>query len=416
VLDALTDLFRGMSALEATALLLVLSFGGAFAFEVVLIRAARRLVRRTETSYDNIVLRKLRVPLVVTIALGGIWALTQVPSVTESTVFQPQLVKNFFERPSVAIIVVVWAWALNQLVNEIVEELKTRGSRYNFAPIFSNVWTLLVTIGAGGTLLALYEIDITPLLGAAGIAGVAIGFAAKDTVANFFGGLALYFDDTYKIGDYVVLDSGDAGTVVNVGVRSTTLMTRDEVLVTVPNSVLNATRIVNESAPQRRKRVRVPIGVAYGTDLDEFESLVLDVATEESLVLDSPKPRMRFRRFGDSALEYELLCWVATPTRAAKATHRLNREIYRAMADADIEIPYPKRDVTLQSSGPRGDSPASDGDRGSAPASSDRPATAADQDAARHESAGTADGEASRPEAADAGPEGARPTGADADR
>ena len=347
--EAVEASFEGVSAVEATAVLLVLSLGGAVLFETVLVRTALRLVSRTETTYDNILLASLRVPLIVSIALAGIFVLTtSVPAVVESTVFTPEQLRNFFERPSVAVVVLVWAWGLNQLVNRVVEELKTRGTRFDFAPIISNVWTIAVVVGAAAALLRLYDIDITPLLGAAGIAGVAIGFAAKDTVANFFGGIALYFDDTYKLGDYVVLDSGEAGTVVKVGIRSTTLLTRDEVLITVPNSVLNAAKIVNESAPQRRKRIRVPIGVAYGTDIDAFEELMTDLAVAEPMVLDSPKPRMRFRRFGDSALEYELLCWVNSPTRSARTIHALNRGIYRALNDADIEIPYPRRDVTVR--------------------------------------------------------------------
>jgi small-conductance mechanosensitive channel len=192
-----------------------------------------------------------------------------------------------------------------------------------------------------------WEYSIAPLLGAAGIAGIAIGFAARDTVANFFGGISLYFDDTYKLGDYIELSSGEAGTVVKVGIRSTTLLTRDEVLIVVPNSALNAAKVINQSAPQRRRRVKVPLGVAYGTDIDEFEALGQEVAAEEPLVLDSPKPRMRFRNFGDSALEYELLCWVGSPTRAAKARHKLNRELYKRLATADIEIPFPQQDVYL---------------------------------------------------------------------
>ena len=145
---------------------------------------------------------------------------------------------------------------------------------------------------------------------------------------------------------------------MKVGVRSTTLLTRDEVLVTVPNSVLNATRVTNESAPGRRRRVRVPIGVAYGTDIDAFEELLVELALGESLVLDAPKPRMRLRRFGDSAREYELLCWVNGPTRAAKTRHELNRAIYHALDEAGIEIPYPQRDLRMRSRG--GDETAPD--------------------------------------------------------
>ncbi len=154
-----------------------------------------------------------------------------------------------------------------------------------------------------------------------------------------------------------MLDSGEKGTVVKVGVRSTTLQTRDEVLVTVPNAVLNSAKIVNESAPGKPKRIRVPIGVAYGTDLDRFEAAVVDIAEAESLVLDSPKPRMRFRSFGGSALKYELLCWVRSPVRGSKATHRLNRGIYDSLTELGIEITFRKLDVSLVDG--RSDVPAS---------------------------------------------------------
>ena len=347
MLNPLTRLFDGLSAWEATLALLLLSLTGAFLAEVVVLRAARRLVARTETGFDNVLVGELRLPVVVTVGLAGVYLLTQVSTVVESSILTPAQLDTFFGQPSLTVIVLAWAWALNRVVNRGVEAVRERGSRFDFAPVFSNVWTIVVAVGALAAVLTLWEVDVSPLLGAAGVAGIAVGFAAKDTVANFFGGIALYFDDTYKLGDYVVLDSGEAGTVVKVGVRSTTLLTRDEVLVTVPNSVLNAARITNESAPQRRKRIRVPVGVAYGTDIDAFEARVVDLAEGEPLVLDSPKPRMRLRRFGDSALEYELLCWVGSPTRAAKATHRLNRAVYAALTADDIEIPYPRRDVDV---------------------------------------------------------------------
>ncbi|WP_267639388.1 mechanosensitive ion channel family protein [Haloarchaeobius amylolyticus] len=346
MLAEITEYLSGFPLWERTVLVLGLSLLAAVVLEVGLIRLARRLVSRTESRLDNIVLDELRWPLVISAALAGVWVLTATPDGSTSVAFQQQLTE-FFGKPSLAVIVLVWARALNNIVNRAVEEVKDNGGRYDFAPVFSNVWTLLMLVGATGAILAIFEINITPLLGAAGIAGIAVGFAAKDTVANFFGGLALYFDDTYKIGDYIVLDTGDAGTVVRVGIRSTTLLTRDEVMVTVPNSVLNSARIINESAPQRRKRIRIPLGVAYGTDLDAFEELAVEVAEAETMTLDSPKPRMRFRRFGDSALEYELLCWVTSPNREQRARHHLNRSLYAAMNEAGIEIPFPKRDVNL---------------------------------------------------------------------
>jgi small-conductance mechanosensitive channel len=339
--------FEGLTALEATAVVVVVSTVAAVGTEFVLLRLAYRYVSNTETEYDNIVISSLRLPLVVTAALFGVFVLTHVPVVRTSVALDPQLLDDLLGRPTLSAIIVVWAYGANTVVNRLVAAVNAEGGRFDFAPVFSNVWTLAVLVGAAGSLLLVWGIEITPLLGAAGVAGIAVGFAAKDTVANFFGGIALYFDDTYKLGDYIVLDDGSAGTVVKVGVRSTTLLTRDEVVVTVPNAVLNASKVTNESAPQRRRRVRVPIGIAYGTDIDAFEELAVGAALSEPLVLDSPKPRARFRSFGESALQYELLCWVKGPTRRRRAQHELNRALYKALDEAAIEIPYPKRDVTL---------------------------------------------------------------------
>ena len=362
------ELFEGLSALEATLAVIVVSIAAAIGMEFIFLRLAYRYVTTTETEYDNIIISSLRPPLVVTAALLGVFVLTHVPVVRASVVFEPQLLDDLLGRPTLSIIVLVWAYGANTVVNRLVAAVNAEGGRFDFAPVFSNVWTLAVLLSAVGTLLWVWGIEITPLLGAAGVAGIAVGFAARDTVANFFGGIALYFDDTYKLGDYIVLDDGSAGTVIKVGVRSTTLLTRDEVVVTVPNATLNASKVTNESAPQRRRRVRIPIGVAYGTDIDAFEQLAIETMLSESIVLDSPKPRARLRSFGDSALQYELLCWVSGPTRRRRAQHNLNRALYKELNDAGIEIPYPKRDVTLTRPRGEGDGAVSADSVGSTPA------------------------------------------------
>ena len=346
-MNAVTSALNGLPPALALAVVVLASLLAAVVVERVVVRFLRRLGRSTENAFDDIVIDELRLPLVVSAALAGVFLVTGDGGVLDALAVDAATRDAFFSRPTLTALVLVWAWALNAIVNRAVDAVKDDGPRFDFAPVFSNVWTLVVLVAAAAATLSIWRIDVTPLLAGAGIVGITIGFAAKDTVANFFGGIALYFDDTYKIGDFVVLDSGEKGTVVKVGVRSTTLQTRDEVLVTVPNAVLNAAKIVNESAPGRRKRIRVPIGVAYGTDIDAFEAAVLDVAAAESLVLDSPKPRMRFRSFGASALEYELLCWVRSPVRGAKATHRLNRGIYRRLTEMGIEIPFQQVDVTV---------------------------------------------------------------------
>jgi small-conductance mechanosensitive channel len=118
--------------------------------------------------------------------------------------------------------------------------------------------------------------------------------------------------------------------------------------VTVPNASLNNGAVVNESVPRRHRRLKIPVSVAYGTDLDEVEGILLDVAESTDLVRDRPNPRVRLREFGDSGLRVELLCWIDDPRLRGRATDTLLREIYGAFRAADVEIPYPQRDLRVR--------------------------------------------------------------------
>jgi MscS family membrane protein len=160
------------------------------------------------------------------------------------------------------------------------------------------------------------------------------------------------------VGDYIVTEDGDRGRVEDVSIRSTTIRTRDDVLVTLPNSVLNSARIINESGPKRERRIRIPVGVAYDSDLDHVEATLLAVAAGESLVQERPSPRVRFREFGDSAIDTELLVWVADPVLRGRATHLLMKAVHAGLRDADITIPFPQREVRIVGDRPLG--PAAD--------------------------------------------------------
>ena len=328
------------------AALLVAALVAAKVFDLVVVRLFRKIASRTSTSYDNILVEELHLPVTLTIVVaGGLLVTATLPESTKSTEWF-----QYLDLGLLSALVLLWMRTANRVGNRVLAQVGTGQYEYaSFAPVFSNLLTFALLIGGLFAVLQVWHVDVTPLLASAGIVGIAVGFAAKDTVANFFGGLALYFDRTYELGDYVVLDSGEAGTVVKVGIRSTTIRTRDDVMVTVPNAVLNSATIRNESAPQREKRIRVTVGVAYGSDIDEVEAILTDVADAEELVLDSPRPRVRFIQFGASALEYQIRCWVPSPTRETKARHRLNRAIYRRFDEAGISIPFPQRDVNLRS-------------------------------------------------------------------
>jgi MscS family membrane protein len=195
--------------------------------------------------------------------------------------------------------------------------------------------------------LSIWHINIIPVIASAGIAGAVVAFAAKDTIANFFGGISVFVDKPFKIGDYIVLDTGDRGEVVAIGVRSTRLQTQDGFQITVPNSIIANTKIINESAPVTSCRVRVPIAVAYGSDIDLVQSTLLAIAEKNGNVLDDPLPLVLFLNFGDSAINFELLCWIREPSRRGLIVHELNCAIYKAFGKAGIAIPFPRRDVHI---------------------------------------------------------------------
>jgi small-conductance mechanosensitive channel len=253
-----------------------------------------------------------------------------------------------------SVLVLIWAFAINRVILGITEDLISHWRQAGregseIIGLVGNITRIIVLAGGAFLLLSVWEINITPLLASAGIAGVAVALAAKETLSNFFGGVTVLLDQPYRVGDYIILDSGERGEVAEIGLRSTRIVTRDDVQVSIPNSVITNTKVINESAPQPRFRVRIKVGVAYGTDVDQVEAVLLSVAGDNPLVVTKPEPRVRFRTFGDSSLDFELLCWAHRPHDKGRITHQLNRAIYKAFEQAGIVIPFPQRDVYVYS-------------------------------------------------------------------
>lgn len=336
-MEQLIELLASFTLLTQVLILLLGSVVTAKTIEL----AGRWIAQSVETtsgSIHRIILHEIYVPLYVSVILYGLFLslrLIELPLLA------------IFEAIVLSAIVILWTRAGIQVGSKSLEELKGRDDQHEFAPVFKNLWSAAVVIVAIFSLLLVWNVDVTPLLASAGVLGIILGFAAQDAIANFVGGIALYFDDTYKIGDFIVLESGEKGSVSDIGIRSTTLLTPDRVLVTVPNSVLNSAQVRNESAPQRHKRVQVPIEVGYGTTSETIEELLLSIAADTKGVLSSPKPTVFFRSFGESALQYELLIFVPHPLQEPRVVDRLNREIYRRFAVEGIEIPFPQREITV---------------------------------------------------------------------
>lgn len=308
-------------------------------------KGLRRFAKFTETEIDDIIIDLIHRPISLTIISIGIVVTISYLKPSQEAIF-------YTDGILYSIITVIWSFTIIRISNVIVEHVVNRVSDVtelskDIIPLIKNITKIVVVAATLMVILSIWKINVTPLIASAGIAGAVVAFAAKDTMANFFGGISLFVDKPFKIGDYIVLDSGERGEVVAIGIRSTRIKTRDDILITIPNSVIANSKIINESAPVPKFRIRIPVSVAYGSDIDLVEKTLLEIALENVNVINEPFSRVRFRKFGDSSLNFELLCWAKEPAVRGLTIHELNRTIYKKFNELGIKIPFPQRDVHI---------------------------------------------------------------------
>jgi small-conductance mechanosensitive channel len=199
-----------------------------------------------------------------------------------------------------SVLTVLWMITFLRISSILIEHFMHKqadvsGLHKDIMPVVENISKITIIVVSLMVLLSLWKINITPLVASAGIAGAVVAFAAKDTMSNVFGGISIFFDKPFKIGDYIILDKAERGEVVSIGIRSTRIKTRDDIMITVPNSIIANSKIVNESAPVPQFRIRVPVSCAYGSDIDRVEKILLEIASGNDNVLIEPLPRVRFR-------------------------------------------------------------------------------------------------------------------------
>jgi small-conductance mechanosensitive channel len=323
------------------AIIVLASAVAALLVDLFVTRVVARLVSSTSSDVDDKLIAALHRPVFLTVFLLG----------TELAMRALELPLIYFNIVE-TLLVLIWSVAVIRIAGVLFDNLPRimqggSSAGRHLGTLLKNVTVVVVlTMGAMGV-LTIWDVSIAPLLASAGIVGAAVAFAAKDTIANFLGGISVLADRPYSVGHYIILESGERGEVVDIGLRSTRVKTRDDILVTVPNSVMATSKIINESAPIKRFRIRLPVGVAYGSDTAQVETILQGIAASHEGVEKTPEPRVRFRAFGDSSLNFELLCWVDHPMNKGKIIHELNLAIYEKFGEEGVQIPFPQRDVHL---------------------------------------------------------------------
>ncbi|MGD9134586.1 MAG: mechanosensitive ion channel family protein, partial [Desulfobacterales bacterium] len=212
---------------------------------------------------------------------------------------------------------------------------------------FSNfiIYTVVIIIA-----LDLLGINVVPFIAGAGVAGVAIGFAAKDTLSNLIAGILLIIDRPFEVGDRIEVWSAPAGSatwgdVIDIGLRATKIKTTDNIVIIIPNNEIMLRDIINYTIISENIRVRINIGIAYDADLKKAKNVILKVAEATEGVADDPPPKVVVRNFGESAVDLQLRVWIHDARRRMDTISGITDRVKEAFDEAGIEIPYPKRDI-----------------------------------------------------------------------
>lgn len=213
------------------------------------------------------------------------------------------------------------------------------------APFMQRVLLLLaLTVGVGIFMLQHFRVPIGSLIATLGIGSLAVALAAQSTLSDLFAGFFIMLDRRYRVGDRVELVTADiVGDVVDIGLRTTRILTMDHRMVIVPNTMLASNIVINHAYPDPNLRLDLPVGIAYGTDIDAAKHILITALSGIKGVHPDRNADVIFTGFGASALELEGRCWINAYADKPKPIGRINEAIYKTLNGAGIAIPLPQR-------------------------------------------------------------------------
>ncbi len=233
------------------------------------------------------------------------------------------------------------AYQTENKIDDIIFELLARFS--GFIIIATAIIIALDSLG----------VNVMPFIAGAGVAGIAIGFAAKDTLSNLIAGILLIIDRPFEIGDRIEVWTAPAGTstwgdVTDIGLRATKIKTTDNIVIIIPNNEIMLRDIINYTTISEQIRVRVNIGIAYDADMQLAKDIILKVADSAQWVAKQPTPKVVVRHFGESAVDLQLRVWIDDARQRMNTISYITDRVKSAFDEQGVEIPYPKRDIYIK--------------------------------------------------------------------
>jgi len=322
--------------------ILVVSVLVALLVKFIMRQVLKPLAKKTKTKIDDLVIKSISsIIFYVVLVLGfkiGI----------QHFQFETSIYSNIVNSLFVLIIMVM---ILRIIANFSTHWLKEWASKTEstaddrLIPLVAKILKVVTIILGIFFIFDTWNINLSPLLATVGVAGIAIGFAVRDSLANILGGIQLVLDKTFKVGDKIELESGEMGVILDIGIRSTKLRTFDNEVIYIPNGSLANTKIKNFTVPDLTIRVGVNFGVEYGSDPEQVRNVILDAVKKIDTVIEEPAPVVQFLNMADSSLDFVARVWVKNYTDAYSTKLKVTDEIYKTLNKANIGIPFPTRTV-----------------------------------------------------------------------
>jgi small-conductance mechanosensitive channel len=331
------------------ALLIVVlaAFIGRWLVTYVLERWIGRVTRRTKSKLDEGIMKAIRTPVFWLILISALRvALERIDPLLGP--WKESLPDIYFILYLLLVTLVIWAligvfaeWYGDRLKKQAGSKLEKQ-----WMPFLRRMAIIIVGLVAASVALSHFDVDISGMLATLGIGSLAIALAAQASLADVINGFLIMIDQPYRVGDRIeILDLDTWGDVVDIGLRSTRVRTRDNRMVIVPNSVIGKSLVVNYSYPDTRYRIQIHVGVAYGTEVETARETIVNAVSGVEGVLETHPVEALFLEFGESAMIFRVRWWIESYVDTRRMFDRVNTRIYEALETAGVELPPPLREV-----------------------------------------------------------------------
>lgn len=301
-----------------------------------------RTFHKTSKRFNHRIISVVETPIIVVIIVVGIQLAAK--NIIDET--------SRFPHFMLTVIIIILTYTLSRMGALILEYWSKRVSQSKgqefhseVLPLTKSVVTIILSIIAFILILQVWGVEVGALLTSLGIAGAILGFAFQQTLQNILGGISLIIDNSFKKGDLIQLEDGELGEIIEINLRSTKIKNFDSEVVIVPNSLLANKKITNFAQPTATLRIKIPVSVAYGSDIDKVKEVLHDSMRGHKEILTMPRRVARLTDFGDSGIQFMVFFYISNYQDMYEIRDQVMTQIYKDLYANGIEIPFPIRTI-----------------------------------------------------------------------